>query len=267
MNPDRVYADLIHDVVARGDALDTRNAPARRLFARTAVFRSTPLVRARRTAWRCALREMEWFLSGSNRLDDLHPSVRHWWAPWADAEGRVANNYSVQLRRSAGRGGEVDQVAALLSGVRDHPYSRRNVITTWNTADMLAPETRITNCHGSIIQAFVDGPGALHLVTYQRSADVVCGLPHNWVQYWALLLWLASSAGHAPGSLTWFGGDVHVYECHLPLARGIVRAADGLSGPGPQLLHTPSGPDFRAADFRLDGPYEPVLAARAEMVV
>jgi thymidylate synthase len=267
MNPDRVYADLLRDVITRGDALPTRNAPVRRLFARQAVFRITPLVRARKTAWRCALREMEWFLSGSNRLEDLHPSVRHWWAPWADAEGRVANNYSAQLRRFAGRGGDVDQVAALLSGVRDHPHSRRNCITTWNTADMLAPETRITNCHGTVIQAFVDAPGALHLVTYQRSADVVCGLPHNWVQYWALLLWLASSAGRHAGSLTWVGGDVHVYGCHLALAREIIHAADGLAGAGPQLVYEPSGPDFRAHDFGLDARYEPVLAARAKMVV
>lgn len=259
------YARLVADVLARGERVLTRNAPALRLFGLRLAFGRTPLVSLRRTAWRNALREMEWFLSGSDNLNDLHPAVRAWWAPWADPAGRVAHNYGAQFRRAAGHGGRVvDQLEALLAGVRDHPFSRRNLVTTWNAADMAAPETPITNCHGTVLQAFVGGDGALHLVTYQRSADVVCGLPHNWVQAWALLLWLASRCGRGVGSLVWLGGDVHAYECHLPLARRVAAAS---APPPPGLVYAPSGEDFRADDFSLDGPYCPAVEERAEMVV
>jgi thymidylate synthase len=246
---DSQYGTLIADVLSAGDEIRTRNSVVRRLFARTARFAEAPLVSARRTAWRSALREMEWFLSGS----------------WADSGGRVRNNYGRMFRHSHGAAGVVDQIALLLEGVRAHPSSRRNVITTWNTADMVAPETPITNCHGTVIQAFVDAGGGLHLVTYQRSADAVCGLPHNWIQYWAFLLWLAARSGRGVGSLTWVGGDVHVYREHWGLAGRIVAAAGTRRSPG--LRYEPSSPEFRADDFALAGDYAPALTDRAVLVL
>lgn len=263
------YRQMLLDLLEYGDEVTTRNDRVRRLTAVTLSFDRTPLVSLRRTAWRNALREMEWFLSGSNDINDLHPAVRPWWMPWADRDGRVANNYSRQFRAFHGVGGRVaDQVELLVAGVRDHPFSRRNVATTWNAADMAAPETPITNCHGTVIQAFVTPAGSLDLVTYQRSADAVCGVPHNWVQYRALLLWLAHRTGHAPRRLTWIGGDVHLYAAHAGLARRITDAWDVGDQPAtPNLVYRPSADAFRADDFTLDAPYEPVLDLRAEMIV
>lgn len=269
---DAVYADLVRRVLRDGDRVETRNSRCRRLFAEKAVFRSTPLVSARKTAWKTAIREWEWFMTGSNNVNDAHPSVRPWWGPWADPAGAVLFNYGEQFRRFTavdqytGSVGLFDQIAALVEGVRSHPFSRRNVVTTWNPPEMADGECRITNCHGTVIQAFVDAVGHLHLVTYQRSADVVCGLPHNWIQYWAFLLWLAARTGKAADSLTWLGGDVHVYETHKALASRIVGAAPSC-GLTPPLAYRPSLPDFRADDFALEGEYSPVLADRAEMVV
>ncbi len=265
---DAAYAALLNDVLAHGERLTTRNAPVRRVVARTLVFERTPLVCARKTAWKNALREWEWFMSGSNHIDDLHPSVRKWWEPWVDRNGLVANNYSRQFRcygNHARLEDRVDQIEYLIAGVRDHPHSRRNVITTWNTADMIAPETPITNCHGSYIQAFV-GVGGLSLMTVQRSADAICGIPHNWLQYWAFLLWLAHRTGNRPDSLTWIGGDVHVYEEHAALATEIIFAATATQ-PGPELIYRPTSEDFKADDFALDSEYRPTITASARMVV
>ncbi len=262
---DATYAALLNDVLAHGEHLTTRNAPVRRRIAQTLVFEWTPLVCARKTAWKTAIREMAWFLSGSDRLADAHPSVWPWWEPWADADGRVRSNYSVQLRDFHGKRQSVDQVEYLIAGVRDHPNSRRNVITTWNTADMTDPETPITNCWGTVIQAFV-GVGGLSLVTYQRSVDAVCGLPHNLVQMWAFLLWLAHRTGNRVDSLTWIGGDVHVYEEHVGLATEIVLAS-ARTPPAPDLVYRPTSEAFLADDFSLSGEYRPTITASARMVV
>ena len=266
MTADAQYADILADILAVGSAVTTRNATCRRLFARVCRFDRTPLVTARRTAWKTALREMEFFLSGNG--DDIgfaHPSVRPWWEPWADEYGEIPNNYGAALRGPSGYVG-FDQIKYLVDGVAGHPFSRRNVVTTWDTEKMAAPETPITNCWGTVIQAFVEPDDSLHLVTYQRSADVVCGLPHNWIQMWAFLLWLARRGGRAPGTLTWVGGDVHVYPQHDDLARRIVAAAPSCSPP-PELVYVPTSDDFRADDFTLGGPYTPAIDERAEMVV
>lgn len=261
---DLEYAAIIKRCLA-GKRLTTRNAECHRTRNAMVTFDSTPLVSARRTAWRNCLREWEWFMSGSCSIAHLHESVRTWWEPWADDRGFVPNNYSNQLRGFTGKYNTVDQVQYLIDCVKDHPNSRRAVITTWNTADMIHHSTPITNCHGTVIQAFVED-GLLHLTTYQRSCDVVCGLPHNWLQYWAFVQWLAHRSGRGVGSLTWVGGDVHVYAEHEELAKDIVMAAD-VAERTPRLVYTPTSEDFKAEDFSLDGEYKPILTDKAKMIV
>ncbi len=265
---DDLYAGLIRSILDHGDRVETRNSAARRLTGVVVDLRDTPLVCSRRTAWRTALREFEWFLSGSSDLGEAHPGVRPWWEPWTDSGGVVRSNYGQQLRHfggSPGLGG-FDQVEYLVAGVRDHPFGRRNLVTTWHAAEMADPSTPITNCHWTVTQAFVRPTGELDLLTYQRSADVVCGLPHNWIQTWAALLWLSSRSGRRPGSVKWVGGDVHVHEGNVGLAERVVDAASSVHSQ-PSLRYSPSGPDFRADDFSLSGPYEPVLDERATMYV
>lgn len=265
------YQDLLRAILRYGTVVNSRNGQTKRLTARLVQFTTTPLVSVRKTAWKTSLREWEWFMSGSDAIEDLHPSARHWWEPWAkeypDGKHRVRFNYGHQFRCASGSDGGAspkDQVRLLVDGIREHPNSRRNLITTWNTADMTHPSCPITNCHGTVIQAFVE-PAGLALTTYQRSADVVCGLPHNWIQYWAFLLWLAHQTGQLPLSLTWIGGDCHIYQQHYELAQRIVDASAPADAPG--FVYRPTGQDFKADDFTLTTAYIPVLTENAEMVV
>lgn len=260
------YRDLIYSVLYRGQDIVTRNSRVKRLFVQSAEFDRSPLVSMRKTSWKNALREWEWFMSGSCCIRDLHESVRPWWEPWANEEGYVIGNYGWQFRGFVGCDfREVDQIQLLLDGIGNHPFSRRNVITTWNTADMTHPDCPITNCHGTVIQAFVEPDDSLHMYMYQRSVDVLCGLPHNWIQYWAFLLWLCHKTGKKPGVFHWQGGDVHIYETHFPLAEKIVAIDRMPRSPG--LVYKPTSEDFKAEDFHLDGEYDPILSDRAEMVV
>ena len=263
---DLQYAELIRSCLA-GEKVRTRNSDCWRAEpGLRCVFDRTPLITARRTAWKNCLREWGWFMSGSNRVSDLHPSVRPWWEPWQSEAGNVRYNYSRQFRAFWGReGASVDQIATLIGGIRLHPMSRRNVITTWNTADMVSPDCPITNCHGTVIQATGHEDGRLTLTTYQRSVDVICGLPHNWLQYWAFLLWLCARTERTPGRLVWIGGDIHVYEAHLDLARRIV-ALESLPEQ-PELVYTPVGMQFAADEFRLDRDYRPAIEEKVVMVV
>lgn len=253
--------------IGAGSTIQSRNSETRRSRNLLATFNTTPLVSIRRTAWKNAIREMEWFLSGSSNIKDLHPKVHSWWKPWANENGDVFNNYSKQFRL---QDGYMDQIGYMINTIKNDPSSRRNVITTWNTAEMVHPDTPITNCHGTVIQAFVDPDDSLHLTMYQRSCDMVVGVPHNWIQYWALLMYLAHKTNKSVGTFTWIGGDCHIYKNHYELAREIVNT--GFRIPVRNLLdinliYTPSSEDFLAEDFSLDSEYNPILKTSAKMVV
>lgn len=267
MMTDLVYGSLLSRLLSDGSEVTTRNSRCRRLRCVPVTFASTPLVCVRATAWKNALRELEWFLSGDGDDFKFCPEqVRPWWQPWVNKEGRIPFNYGHQLRGESGVN-DYDQIAYLLNGVKSHPFSRRNLISTWDTEDMADPECPITNCWGTVLQAFVEpADDTLHLVTYQRSADAVCGVPHNWLQMWGFLLWLAHRTGRAVGSLQWVGGDVHLYEVHEDLAGRIVAAVDPHRD-CPELVYEPTSEDFRADDFSLSRRYDPDIRERAEMVV
>ena len=272
MQADLQYTGLIRDILTTGDPVSGRNGGTRRVIGRSFVFDSFPLISVRRTAWKNALREWEWFMSGSNRLADLHSSVQKWWQPWADPDGHVWHNYSRQFRavrgHVGGMGFEEDQLEVFVEGLKEHPHGRRHVLTTWNPVDMHSPKCKITSCHGTVIQAFVSSVGTLSLFTYHRSVDVIVGMPHNWVQYWAFLVWLAARLQRKPGWLEWVGGDCHIYDAHADLAGRIAGA--NLGGiETPHLLYTPEGSvdEFRADDWTLVGNYRPIIDERAEMVV
>jgi thymidylate synthase len=268
MSVDAVYQNLIRRLLTSGERVRTRNGNCRRLLWERLTFSATPLIALRRTAWRNCLREWEWFMSGSSFIQELHPTVRHWWQPWADDNGEVLFNYSHQLRAFQGNRRQIDQVGFLLQGVREHPFSRRNCATTWNAAEMADPDCPITNCHGSWIQLAVDTENRLHLRTFQRSVDVVCGLPHNWLQYWGFLLWLAHHGGRQVGSLVWEGGDNHLYQQHEELACRLLAVDLKELSPTPALVYDrEANENFRADDFSLSAVYAPVLEDRAEMVV
>lgn len=265
---DGLYAGIIR-LCLDSQPIPTRNGNCYRSITVPMVeIHTTPLLLSRRVAYKTCLREWEWFMSGSSDIEDLHESVRPWWQPFANQQGWLFYNYGWQFREFSGSMLTVDQIDILLKSLTSDPYSRRHVITTWNTADMQSAMCRLPNCHGTVIQAFVNPDKTLHLKTYQRSCDAICGLPHNWFQYWAFLLWLAARTSLIPGSLSWIGGDVHIYEAHADLARKIVTTCDGSPLPdGPTLVYTPSGDTFKADDFALTSDYNPILTDKAEMIV
>lgn len=267
------FQQVLKHIIDTGEKLTTRNSDAIRThFPMVLYFDRTPLVSIRRTAWKNALREWEWFMSGSCNIKDLHPSVRKWWHPWADPEGNIANNYSMQFRSASGNGIiNYDQIEGLIQGLIDQPSGRRHVITTWNAAEMNHPNTPITNCHNTLTQFFVDRKGALHLTTYQRSCDMVLGVPHNWIQEWAFLLWVAHKAKLSAGSMCWISGDAHIYASYLAMADRIIslnpKDYEGTEHRVPQLIYSPTSDKFKADDFSLDGDYKSIIKESLELIV
>ena len=262
---DTIYTNLLSNIKTWGANIPSRNAITRRCNFMSATLISTPLISIRKTAWKSALREMEWFLSGSTNINDLHKSVRKWWAPWADEDGDIPLIYGKQFRDFEGQSSTLDQVETIINRLKHDPYSRRLVMTMWNSTEM--EMAALPCCHGTVIQLTVHPEhNTIDMFMHQRSADMILGVPHNWLQYWSLLLYLAHQSGRKVGHFTWSGGDCHIYPDHLHIVDDIVKKINEIKNT-PQLIYNPTSDKFKASDFSLDRKYEPIIKEKLEMTV
>lgn len=243
MHPDMVWQEMVREVLSVGDH-DGKSA--RRMPSWLVQFASTPLVSARATAWRNALRELEWLMYGGGRLEFLHPAARHWWARWAQLGDPIPGVAWPDLE---------PHVVALVA----HPASRRNIFTTWSAGPRPVPRN-------DLVAQLATSRGEVELFVYQAQTDLGRGAMHNWVQQWALGLWFASRAGLPFKGLRWFGGVLHAYDAHADVLRKAAGVKRELIPPTPQLRYSPSEERFRAADFSLEGAYAPVVRDPLEHV-
>jgi thymidylate synthase len=134
----------------------------------------------------------------------------------------------------------------------------------------------VSNCHGTAVQVFVE-PGVngeldeMHMFAYQRSADVILGLPHNLVQYWSLLVFLTKQLNMKPAILHYQLGDAHIYDGggkHLEAAKDIIHKMDYNFKPIEHLqLVFDGGSEYKASEFRVIGKVpEPICLIRPDLI-
>jgi len=165
----------------------------------------------------------------------------------------------------------IDQIQTSIDLLKNEPNSRRNVLTTWIPPNVQSGLMSPTNCHGSLIQNIVID-GKIHMQMNQRSADMVLGVPHNWIQYWALLQYFAHQSGLKVGSFSWVGGDCHVYEEHVDSMWDVVEQSDKYTKYGKKeqdinLIYSPTSDTFKASDFSLSGEYKPLTNKKLKLIV
>lgn len=109
----------------------------------------------------------------------------------------------------------IDQIAAVVEGLKTNPNSRRHIVSAWNPAEV--EDMALPPCH-CLFQFFV-ADGKLSCQLYQRSADVFLGVPFNIASYALLTLMVAKVTGLEPGEFVHTLGDAHLYLNHLDQAR------------------------------------------------
>jgi dihydrofolate reductase/thymidylate synthase len=119
----------------------------------------------------------------------------------------------------------LDQVAALIEGLKKDPYSRRHIITAWNPAQI--KQAVLPPCHVFIVAnvrsanyrdsngAVVTKPTWLSLAVTMRSNDMFHGHPYNVAFYALFAHYLAAVTGYRAAELTINMVDCHVYVSHL----------------------------------------------------
>lgn len=222
-----------------------------------------PLVTTKKVHLKSIIHELLWFLAGDTNNNSLLANKVSIWNEWAGTDGELGPIYGKQWRRWQGPAGTVDQIARLVEGLRKNPFSRRHLVVAFNPADL--PEVAPPACH-TLFQCYVSQDGGLSLQLYQRSADLMLGVPFNIASYALLCMMLAQVTGLKPREFVHTFGDVHIYSNHIEGAKlQITREPRPL----PKMVINPSVTDlfgFKFGDFTLEG-YEPHEAIKFDIAV
>ncbi|GAA1911594.1 thymidylate synthase [Arthrobacter gandavensis] len=210
------YEDLLRDILAHGTPKSDRTGTGTRsVFGRQMRFdlsESFPLITTKRVHFKSVALELLWFLRGDSNVRWLQERGVTIWDEWADDDGELGPVYGVQWRSwPTPDGGQIDQIAKLVDGLKNNPDSRRHIVTAWNPAEV--ENMALPPCH-AMFQFYV-ADGKLSCQLYQRSADTFLGVPFNIASYALLTLMVAQQVGLEPGEFVWTGGDVHIYDNHL----------------------------------------------------
>jgi len=263
----RPYLELMRIVRERGVHKEDRTGTGTlSIFGHQMRFdleQGFPCVTTKRLQLRSVIHELLWFLRGDTNIAYLHRNGVHIWDQWADEAGDLGPIYGKQWRSWPDySGGSIDQIASVVQQIRTHPYSRRLIVSAWNTAQI--DEMALAPCH-TLFQFYV-AKGRLSCQLYQRSGDVFLGVPFNIASYALLTQMMAQVTGLAPGELVHTLGDAHLYLNHLEQAD---LQLDREPYPLPTMRLNPTVEsifDFRYEDFDLVG-YQHHPAIRAPIAV
>lgn len=255
--PEDFYMRLLKEAL-RQPSVPSRAGTTRSLFSRhfeLDLQDGFPLMTHKRVFWRGLAEETLFFLKGKSQTRELEEKGVMIWSGNTSEEflrarglpyeqGDMGPMYGPQWRRfgapypwksCTGLEGEgtdlegTDQIERLIQGLREDPYSRRHVVTAWNPADL--DKMALAPCHGTfqmhVRTGYVKGTQEkkmfLDTLVFQRSSDLVLGLPFNIASYALITHIVAQMTDYAPGKLSFILGDAHIYETHLDAIQKILE--------------------------------------------
>lgn len=109
----------------------------------------------------------------------------------------------------------IDQLKNIVNKIKNNPNDRRLIISAWNVSEL--DNVALPSCH--LLFQFYVTDGSLNCQFYMRSTDTFLGLPFNISSYALLTYMIAKITNLKPGSLTYAGGDTHLYLNHLEQAK------------------------------------------------
>nr|DAN24502.1 MAG TPA: Thymidylate synthase [Caudoviricetes sp.] len=260
------YKKLIERILSEGEErLDRTGTGTLQVFGASETYDLTegkiPLITMRKLGIWFMIKELLWFMRGTGNCDYLDEQGVKIWKPWTDPEtNSIGPLYPVQLRawpevratlhedrddtpedtilfESQDENLVVyerkhDQLANLIKGLKEKPFSRRHVISYWNVPCMpdesmspienvKAGRAALAACH-VLLQFNVSKNKELSCILYMRSSDVMVGRPTNIAQYSILTHMIAQVCGYKAKSFTIMSGDTHIYLNHVDQAKELI---------------------------------------------
>ena len=261
------YLDLLREIRDNGvTKTDRTGVGTKSIFGHQMRFNlqdGFPLLTTKKVFLKGIIYELLWFLKGDTNIKFLTDNNVHIWDEWADENGDLGYVYGKQWRSwEATDGRVIDQISQAVDLIKNHPDSRRILVTAWNPAEI--DKMALPPCH-CLFQFYV-ADGKLSCQLYQRSADTFLGVPFNIASYALLTMMLAQVCGLEPGEFIHTTGDTHIYLNHL---NQVNEQLSREPRPLPKMIINPDVKsifDFKYEDFKLEG-YDPYPAIKAPVAV
>ena len=261
------YLDLLNRIMTEGiKKTDRTGTGTKSVFGHQMRFHlddGFPLLTTKKLHLKSIIYELLWFLQGDTNVKYLQEHGVRIWNEWADENGELGPVYGHQWRSWPDyQGGTIDQIQNVLDLIKNHPDSRRMIVSAWNVAEV--EKMALPPCH-TMFQFYV-ADGRLSLQLYQRSADTFLGVPFNIASYALLLMMMAQVTGLKPGDFIHTTGDTHLYLNHMEQVKlQLTRTPRPL----PTMRINPDVKslfDFRYEDFSLEN-YDPYPHIAGEVAV
>ena len=261
------YLDLLREIRDNGvTKTDRTGVGTKSIFGHQMRFNlqdGFPLLTTKKVFLKGIIYELLWFLKGDTNIKFLTDHNVHIWDEWADENGDLGYVYGKQWRSwEATDGRVIDQISQVVDLIKNHPDSRRILVTAWNPAEI--DKMALPPCH-CLFQFYV-ADGKLSCQLYQRSADTFLGVPFNIASYALLTMMLAQVCGLEPGEFIHTTGDTHIYLNHL---EQVNEQLSREPRPLPKMIINPDVKsifDFKYEDFKLEG-YDPYPTIKAPVAV
>lgn len=212
-------------------------------------FDQFPLITTKKINWNPLIHELVWYLQGDSHIRDLQTKTKIW-DLWANEQGQLESAYGRYWRNyplpegswkpsdSLGGGSKwitewgeslvdspqyvrywspepgapslkvLDQLRLAIDTLKADPSSRRGLVFAWYPPNALV--SKLPPCHfGFQLQVHNQ---QLHLTLFQRSGDLLIGIPWNIAAYSLLLLAISQELEIEPGTFSHYIGNLHIYE-------------------------------------------------------
>lgn len=229
---DFLYLEILRDILENGS-----NRPDRTAVGSRAVFGKSftidlnqgfPMLTTRKISFRIAFEETMFFLRGETDTTKLEAKNINIWKGNTSREfldkvglnhlsvGNMGKGYGFQWRNFGGTecSWGIDQIVKLLDGLKNDSNSRRHLVTAWNPQQL--DQMALPPCH--IMHQYQILNGKLNSLFFMRSVDCGIGLCTNVMGYALLNLLFSKYLNLIPGTLTFMGGDCHLYLNQIEMA-------------------------------------------------
>lgn len=239
---EQIYIDHMKNIIENGDVREDRTGTGTTsIFGgqlRFDISKSVPILTTKFVPFQLTVKELLFFLKGQTDSKILENQNVNIWKGNTSREflnkrglvhydvgdmgpmyGFAIRNYSKEYKGcdydySKDEGG-YDQLEELIKGLKEDPWSRRHLLTTYYIPYL--KQSVLYPCHGLIIQfQYIEKVGKKYLSchVYIRSSDGFLGLPINILSYAILTYIIAKKCGYLPYELIISFGDAHIYENH-----------------------------------------------------
>ena len=153
----RQYQEMLRHILDHGTVREDRTGTGTiSVFGyqnRYDLSRGFPLLTTKRVHLRSIIHELLWFLAGDTNVRYLQEHGVRIWNEWAGPDGDLGHIYGYQWRSwPTPDGGHLDQVSQALDLIRNHPESRRIIVSAWNAGEI--DHMNLPPCH-ALFQFYV----------------------------------------------------------------------------------------------------------------